>query len=490
MTDLISFYKKNEKSLAITLGILVCILLFIINPFVLENKARIVLSIAGLMISWWILDAMPLAAVALVPIVLFPLFNINSVKNVTGYYADSMIFLFMGGFFLALAIEKWNLHKRIALNIIRIMGTNGNRIILGFIISTGFLGLWLSNTATTMMMFPIAMSVISVMNENPPPGSNMKNFALVLMLCIAYASNFGLGTIISTPPNVAYVAYVHEKFGYTIGFSKWMLCFMPLTIVLMACLYFVTVKWLYPNHVKKSEASNQYIREEILKLGPTSIPEKRVLVIFLITVLLWIFKDVINQMQHSFQLDDTMIAIAGGLLLFMIPSGKHIDGNPLHLLEWKDTQRMAWGILILFGGGIALAKELENAKLMEQLGHYIASFSTSNVFIMILVITTISVFLSEIMSNLAQVIVMAPVVTSVAIFLKIDPLILGIPMALGASAASMLPMGTPPNAIVFASGHIHLRDMIKVGFVLNIISIIVITVFCYFLQPYIINLGK
>ena len=482
------WFEYNKKELALITGVLLFLVFVFVNPFSLATKPNLVLSIAVLMISWWVLDALPLPVVALLPIILFPIFNISSIKDVTKSYSDSSIYLFMGGFFLGIAIEKWNLHKRIALGIINITGTNGNRIVLGFILATGFLSMWLSNTATTMMMFPIAMSVIHVIEVNQQSGHNIRNFSLTLMLSIAYASNFALGTIIGTPPNVAYVNYISDKFNYNIGFTDWMIVFTPLTIVLLFMLYWVLVKWLYPNNIKHSEKGNQFIKEEIEKLGPLSTPEKRVSIVFIITVLLWILKDLINTFQKLVVLDDTVIAMMAAVSLFIVPSGNIIEEKKMQLLDWPDTKKMAWGILILFGGGIALAKALEDAKLMEQFGNFLASYSTGNTLIMIFIVTTASVFLSEVMSNVAQVIVMAPVISSLAISLHIDPLILGIPMTLGASCASMLPMGTPPNAIVFASGHIKMKDMIKTGFVLNWICIILITLFCYYLQPMIMKL--
>ena len=479
---------KYKKEWSILIGLLLCSFFVTTNPLSLEHKASIVLSIAILMISWWILEALPLAVVALIPIVAFPLLGVSTINNVTKSYSDSIVFLFMGGFLIGIAIEKWNVHKRIALSIINITGTNGNKIILGFIIATGFLSMWLSNTATTMMMFPIAMSVIHVIGNQDTAGTNVKNFQLVLMLSIAYASNVALGTIIGTPPNVAYVNYISEKFNYNIGFTDWMILFTPLTIVLLFVLYWVMVKWLYPNGIKHSENGRAYINEELKKLGKLTIPEKRVLGVFVLTVFSWIFKNSINNIQKIIELDDTIIAMIGAISLFIIPAGNDKTNKEERLLTWEDTKKMAWGILILFGGGIALAKALEEVKLMDQLGVFIASYSTENVFIMIVIITTISVFLSEVMSNVAQVIVMAPVISSVAIALHMDPLLLGIPMTLGASCASMLPMGTPPNAIAFASGYIRIKDMIKTGFVLNVICIIIISLFCYFLQPMIMHL--
>jgi sodium-dependent dicarboxylate transporter 2/3/5 len=405
-------------------------------------------------------------------------------------YANPVIFLFMGGFLLGLAIEKWNLHKRIALNIVRLTGTSGDRIILGFILATGLLSMWLSNTATTMMMYPIALSVIHVIKQNHSGEGSIGNFSLVLMLVIAFASNMSIGTIIGTPPNVAYVAHIQEKYHYQVDFVNWMILCTPLSIFLLFALYMVLVKWLYPNRIKSNLATKDLIMEEIRSLGPMSTVEKRVLVIFIITAVLWMTKDIVNTAQGLFRLDDTIIALLCAVSLFICPAGNRSAENPERrssILEWGDTKNMAWGILLLFGGGIALANALERANLMQDLGDWLAQFSGHG-FVLVLVITTVSLFLSELMSNVAQVIVFAPVVSSLADSLGMNPLLLGIPMTLAASCASMLPMGTPPNAIVFASGHIRLRQMTKAGFVMNIVSIILITLFCWFLLPSLMKL--
>jgi len=478
---------KNKKSFFIWIGLLLFTFLTIINPFSLAIKTNVVLASALLMVFWWITDALPMAMVALIPIILFPLFGISHIKNVTASYSDSILFLFMGGFLIGIAIEKWNLHKRIALTIIKKTGFNGNKIVLGFIISSGFLSLWLSNSATTMMMFPIAMSVIRVIEKNTYSEMDKKNFSISLLLATAYGSNFALGTIIGTPPNIAYVNYVSDRYNYTIGFTNWMIVFIPLTIVLLGILYVVLTKWLYPNKIKEQPSEMNFIVVELQRLGSFSVAEKRLLIIFLATVSCWILKDFINSIESLFKLDDTIIALTGAIALFITPSGDDKNNANRFLLDWEDTKKMAWEILILFGGGIALARALEDVGLIQQLGDMLASFSTHRVFWMIGLITLIAVFLSELISNVAQVIVMAPIVSSIASTLHMDPLLLGIPMTLGASCASMLPMGTPPNAIVYGSGYVKIKDMIRAGFILNILCVITITLFCYFFQPFIIH---
>ena len=485
--------KQQLKFISLFTGIAVALLLYFINPFGVSPAAAKVLAIAGLMITWWVTEALPMPVVAMVPLILFPLLDISTLEQTAAPYANPIIFLFMGGFMLGLAIEKWNLHKRIALNIVRVTGTSGDRIVLGFILATGLLSMWLSNTATTMMMFPIALSVIHVMKENHRHEGNMRNFSLTIMLSIAYASNIGgIATIIGTPPNVAYVGYIQKKYHYTIDFVNWMLICTPLAILLLMSLYWVMVKWLFPNRIKSDDGTKQLIRNELQQLGTLSVAEKRVLFIFITTALLWITRVIINDAQNLFKLDDTIIAVMCAVALFICPSGNQTSevqgiNDTGSLLEWSDTSRMAWGILLLFGGGICLAGALEKAGLMQQLGLWLAQFS-GNGFILVLVVVTVSLFLSEVMSNVAQVIVFAPVVSSLADAIGMNPLLLGIPMTLAASCAGMLPMGTPPNAIVFASGHIKLRQMTRAGFVMNIISVVLITLFCWFLLPVLMKL--
>ncbi len=456
-------------------------LTLLFNPFGLETQANNVMAVALLMISWWIAEALPMPAVALIPLVLFPLMGIAKISEAAAPYANEVVFLFMGGFLIGLGIEKWNLHRRIALSIVQFTGTNGNRIILGFILSTGFISMWLSNTATTMMMLPIAASVISVVvakNENNP---QLRHFAVCIMLAIAYASNFGgIATIIGTPPNVAYASYISKQLGNDISFSAWMMIGFPVTLLLLFSLYIVLIK-LFPNKIDSNEEMRMLIKNELNALGPMTVPEKRVLYIFMTTALLWIFRDLINQLGIV-KLDDNMIAVFGGLLMFIVPAGNGVKQNE-RILVWTDTSKMAWGILLLFGGGITLAAALDKAGLIKMLGIWLSGFSGSSVVFLVIAITIISLFISEVMSNVAQVIVFAPVVTGIATATGVDPYMLGIPMTLAASCASMMPMGTPPNAIVFSTGHLKLSEMMKAGLIMNLISIILIILSGLFLVP-------
>lgn len=502
--------KQQSKFVYIAVAGIIALLIYWINPFSIQDSDKPnalgitdhglrALAIAALMITLWISEALPMPVVALLPLIFFPLLRISPLKETAAPYADDVIFLFMGGFMLALAIEKWKLHKRIALSIVRFTGTSGDRIILGFILATGLLSMWLSNTATTMMMFPIALSVIHVMKENHKGEGNMTNFSLTIMLSIAYASNIGgIATIVGTPPNGAYVLHVKQVLNYEIGFVDWMLICTPLSVLMLFCLYWVMVKWLFRNGIKSDSATREYINHELHKLGPISTAEIRVLIIFSVTAMLWIFREPINNWQSVLAFDDTIIAIMCAVALFICPSGKKEESITDHtqedndtgaLLAWRDTSKMAWGILILFGGGLTLANALKNGGLIAQLGKWMEQFG-GNQLVLVLFVVVITIFVSEAMSNIAQVTVFAPVVTAMAKGIGMDPLLLGIPMTLAASCASMLPMGTPPNAIVFASGHIKLKQMTKAGFVMNIVAIILITLFCWFLLPLLMKVPK
>jgi sodium-dependent dicarboxylate transporter 2/3/5 len=451
------------------------LLLLVPSDFIAPNAFKVI-AVAAWMICWWVTESAPFPVTALVPLIMFPLLGVMPMSQAASPYANPIIFLFMGGFFIALALEKHRLHERIALNIIRFTGTSGNGIILGFLISTAFLSMWISNTATAMMMLPIALSVVRlIISESADikdgPNSPERNFALGLMLVVGYAATLGgLATIIGTPPNVVFVGLLNTYTGHKISFGDWMLVGVPVTIALLSSNYFIVTRVLFPNKIDKIKGSEELISNKLKELGALRKEEKFVLAIFLTTSFFWISQEAINYWVGSDVLNDTNIAMAGGLLMFVIPTEIK---NLTFLLDWRDTKNMAWGILILFGGGLCLAEGLNKTGVIQSIGTWIVSQTDYNIWFMLILII-ISVALSEMMSNVALVNIFVPVIFGIAQGLNINPILLALPVTLSASIGFMFPIATPPNAIVFSSGYIRIKDMMRAGILLNISSIIII----------------
>ncbi len=451
------------------------ILLLVDNDF-LSPGANKVLAVALWMIVWWISEAAPVPVTALLPLILFPLLGVMKMSEAAAPYANPIIFLFMGGFMIALGLEKHRLHERIALNLIKFTGTSGNGIILGFLIATGFISMWISNTATAMMMLPIAISVINLLSterKNSPETETMgeRNFGIGLMLVIAYAANIGgVATIIGTPPNVVFVGLLDQFYHQKMEFGKWMLVGVPISILLLTVCYLVITRIIFPNRLDKIYGADTLIKNKLTELGNIRHEEKLVMLIFGLTCSLWIFQQPLNLLFGNELLNDTNIAMAGGCLMFVVPSSLK---NFKFLLHWKDTEKLSWGILILFGGGLCLAQGLSNAGIIQAVGARIAEQSSSVNWLLLGLITA-SIFITELMSNVALVQIFIPVVFGIAVNLGLNPILLGMPVAMGASMAFMFPVATPPNAIVFSSGHMKVNDMMRAGIVMNIISIVLI----------------
>ena len=452
-------------------------------PVLLEGyeQANAVIAVAAWMITWWITEAVSISVTALLPLILFPLLKVMPIAEVGANYGSPIIFLFFGGFVLALALEKVNLHRRIALNIIRITGTTPNRVVLGFMIATASLSMWISNTASTVVMLPIAMSVIGLLiNDADGFTKNDQNFALSVMLGIAFSANAGgIATVIGTPPNSVLIGLLENEYNIEVSFLKWMTLGLPFSIILLSICYWVLVKWMFPNRQLKFAASREVIQQELDKLGPTSGREKMVLVIFGCTVFLWIFRTLINKYIPGLALSDTIISVMGALALFVLPY------NPKKgefILIWPDTRKLAWGILILFGGGLALAKGMSASGIVDVVSQTIASSEIGILFTASLLIL-LMLFMTELMSNVALVAVLAPVVAGIALGLGIPILYLLIPVTIASSCAFMLPMATPPNAIVFASGYIKVHQMARVGVILNLISVGLLILLFQFVVP-------
>ncbi len=426
------------------------------------------------MVIWWVTETVSLSVTALLPMILFPLLGVFTIQQSTAPYAHPIIFLFMGGFLIALGIEKRNLHKRIALNLVKATGTHPNGIILGFMVATAFISMWISNTATTVMMLPIAMSVIALLEkeETTIPTKSFHRFALSLLLGIAYSANVGGAmTIIGTPPNVVAIGQFSEFLNVDMTFSKWLLIGLPVGVVLIAITFLVMTRVIYPSHIGNFEASEKLLKDQVKNLGKFTREETVVSIVFILTALSWILRQPINHLIGKNLLNDTIIAMAGGILMFVIPVNKK-KGE--YLLDWESTQRMPWGILILFGGGMCLAKGMESSGLVELIGATLSSYGNINMWLLVLVLTAITLFMTEIMSNVALATVFIPVVISIGQGFGYPPLVLAIPATMAASYAFMMPISTPPNAIVFSSGLIQIKEMIRVGFILNIISILLL----------------
>lgn len=459
-------------------------LILLLSPISLENPIAIkVIAVAAWMIIWWITEAVSISVTALLPLTLFPLIGITDITSVSKHYANPIVFLFFGGFVIALALEKVQLHKRIALTIIKWTGTNANGVILGFMLATALMSMWISNTASTVVMLPIAVSVIQLLIDDKDGFTkNDQNFALSIMLGIAFAANIGgTATLIGTPPNSVMVGFLESEYNIEIGFMTWMLMGVPFATILLIISYFVIVHWFYPNHLGQMKASNSVITDELRKLGKLSKAEKTVLIIFLMTAFLWVFRSVINGWFLNLKLTDASISMVGAMAMFIIPQSLK---NGQFILDWKDTKELPWGILILFGGGLALASGLKDAGLIDLIGNSIQNLKGVHLLLIMSILIAVMLFMTELMSNVALVTIFVPVVAGIALGLDIPMLHLIIPVTLASSCAFMLPMATPPNAIVFASGHIKVYEMARVGVVLNCIAVILLIGLGYIIVPF------
>lgn len=469
------------------LGLLLAPVLFLIVinlPFhLVSEKGDAVIAVTIWMVAWWVTEAVHIAVTALLPLILFPLLKVMALADVGANYGSPIIFLFFGGFVLALALEKVNLHKRIALTIIQLTGTTPNKVILGFMMATAFMSMWISNTASTVVMLPIAISVIALLIDDEDGFTKGdRNFALSVMLGIAFSANAGgIATIIGTPPNSVLIGLLENEYNTEISFLKWMTIGLPFSIVMVGCCYWVLVKWMFPcNHIRFT-TSAYVISDELKKLGKISREERRVMLIFCTTVFLWITRTLINKIFPGLKLSDTIISLLGAVSLFAIPMNFK---KGRFVLQWNDTEKLAWGILVLFGGGLALAKGMASSGLVDMITQAIRNGGFSAPVVVSLLII-LMLFMTELMSNVALVAVLAPVVAGIAIGLNIPVLQVLIPVTMASSCAFMLPMATPPNAIVFASGYVKVKQMVRAGVVLNCTAVLLLILYYRFVIPYV-----
>lgn len=456
-------------------------------------------AVAVLMATLWITEAIPLAATALIPLILFPLLSLLPGEEIAGAYINSVIFLFLGGFLIAIAMETWGLHKRIALKIISVFGGTPNSIIIGFMLAAAFLSMWISNTATAVMMLPIALSII-IKLEDQFGKEKTSNFSKSLLLSIAYACSLGgLSTLIGTPPNLALVRIYKIIYPAApeISFGSWMILSLPIALLMLGFSAILITKIFFK--VDKSlRIEKEFITEEYKKLGPPSFQEKAIGVIFISTALLWIFRTDLNfgfllirgwssLFSVPSYIDDGTIAVTMAFILFLIPSTD--KKNKRTILDFNSFEKVPWSIILLFGGGFALASGFSNSGLSSYIGSHLSSFSHLSPVLIILFAAFIMNFLTELTSNTATTQMILPILAAVSAAIGIHPLLLMITATLSASMAFMLPVATPPNTIIFASRRIKVFDMAKAGFMLNIAGVFVVTILVYLLGSYIFDLS-
>ena len=473
--------KSIQKSLFLISGPLLFLAMqFFSPPAGMSESAYSLLSITLWMALWWVTESVPIAITALLPIILFPMTGAVDLQTTTASYGHKYIFLYMGGFMLAIAIEKWNLHKRIALNIIKIIGTNISKIILGFMVATAFLSMWISNTATAVMMLPIAMSIVAQLQDNPNTEKNENLiFGKALMLSIAYSASIGgMATLIGTPPNLVFAGYVEETYGIEITFLQWLKFGVPIAIPLLVIAWLYLTKFAFKFKQKEFPGGKEEINRLLVLIGPMKREEKLVSSIFVLTAFCWITRSFILQEFFPF-IDDTIIAMTAGILLFVVPASDFKK----RLITWEDAVKLPWGIILLFGGGMALAAGFQITGLASWLGAQMSVFQGLSLLVLVFVVITLVNFFTEFTSNLATTAMLLPILAPIAISLNINPYMLMVACTIAASCAFMMPVATPPNAVVFGSGYLRIPDMIKSGIWMNIISILFLTLMVYYFLP-------
>jgi sodium-dependent dicarboxylate transporter 2/3/5 len=475
----------NTKNIGLLSGPLAFILvLFFFQPEGLNPEAKAILASTIWIAIWWITEAIPIAVTALLPIILFPLTGGLDLTQTTASFGHKYVFLYVGGFIIAIAIQKWNLHKRIALNIIRIIGTNVIKIILGFMVATAFMSMWISNTATAVMMLPIAMAIVAQLKDNPNTKEDENEiFGKALMLGIAYSASIGgVSTLIGTPPNLVLAGVVEETFGYEITFSEWFKFGFPISIILLFICWKYITGIAFKFKQKDFPGGRQEINNQLKLIGKISYEEKLIAIVFSLTAFAWVTRDYLLKILIPV-IDDTIIAMVSAIIIFLLPTK---DGKR-RLLNWDEAVKLPWGILLLFGGGMALAAGFKESGLALWIGNQMTLLDGVSLFLLVFILITSVNFLTEITSNLATTAMLLPILYPMAINIDVHPFILMVSTTVAASCAFMLPVATPPNAVVFGSGYLRIPDMVKIGIWMNIISIVLLTFFVFYLLPLLWN---
>lgn len=468
-----------RKRIGLVIGPILFCIVFFGSPFEgLDQEANAVLASTLWIATWWLSEALPISATALLPIVLLPLTGGAPIAQTTAAYGDKMLYLFVGGFIIAIGMQRWNLHRRIAIEIISAVGTNAQFIVLGFMLATGLLSMWISNTATTLMMVTIGTALIAEMKELT--GESGKMFFKALLLGIAFSASIGgVATLVGTPTNPIFISIANQLYEQEFSFASWLAFALPFSIVMLVFCWFVLTRLVFQLHKVDVTIGHEMLIKEKEALGKMAQEEKAIAIVFIITAILWITRSfILNQFIPG--INDTVIAIAAALTLFIIPS-KSKKGKPL--LTWEEAEKLPWGVIILFGGGLSIAAAFQSSQLAEWLGLQLTGVSELPLFLIILIVALTVNFLTEVTSNVATASIMLPVLASLAEAIGVHPFFLMIPATMAASCAFMLPIATGPNAIVFSSGELKMSDMVRAGVWLNIASSILISLLVYFVLP-------
>ena len=444
-------------------------------------------AIGVLMAVWWATEAVPIAITALLPIVIFPLLGVATIQDTTAPYANKVIFLFLGGFIVAFAMQRWDLHRRIALNVLQFVGGNGRSLVGGFMLASALLSMWVMNTSTTMMLLPIAVSIIGVIHKSVGSldDAGREDFQYALLLGVAYGATIGgMATLVGTAPNAMFAAFMQETYATQIDFASWMLVGLPLSAMMLPLAWLALTRVVFNVSFKTSEEGRAELQRMKKEMGQIKIPEIRVAIVFSIMALAWVLRPMLVKLPGLAALDDSGIAMAGAIALFLVPSGDKRD--PL-LLRWQYTQQLPWSVLILFGGGLTLAGAVSRTGLAEWLGNSLQAVGMLPVAVVVIIAATMIIFLTELTSNIATTATFLPVVGAIAVETGIDPIVLTVPVTFAASCAFMLPVATPPNAIVFGSGLLAIPRMVRAGFALNLIGVFVVSLAALYLAPKFLN---
>lgn len=435
------------------------------------------------MAVWWATEATPIAVTALLPLVIFPLLDIATIQDTAAPYANKVIFLFLGGFIVAFAMQRWNLHRRIALAVLQKAGGSGRSLVGGFMLASAILSMWVMNTSTTMMLLPIAVSIITVVHKSVADldQDGRENFQYALLLGVAYGATIGgISTLVGTAPNAMLAAFMQDNYGTSIDFASWMKVGVPISIAMLPLAWLALTRWVFKVNFKTSVEGRDELQRMHEAMGSIKTPEKRVAIVFTCMALLWVFRPMIVKLTGLTALDDSGIAMAGAIALFLVPSGDASD--PL-LLRWKYAEQLPWSVLILFGGGLTLAGAVKNTGLAVWIGGSLEAAGTLPLILLVIIVATMIIFLTELTSNIATTATFLPVVGAIAIEAGYNPIVLAVPVTLAASCAFMLPVATPPNAIVFGSGLLTIPKMARAGLVLNLIGIVLVSLAAVILAP-------